>query len=195
MIVGKSQWNLAIRTARYDKLWLGVLSSNEDVAMYTMAVIGFYMEFTKSLSYLVFYIFGYALNDRLEMLTSLVESEGEQAESAVKIISPSSKGLSTGGIRRLRGMLVKLLAIHRDFSSATQFMLLVQTMASTVITCFAVYYIFYNVSIFKLLRWKENPTNLYVSALFMVTTAELLILANCGEALSEKVRILFKMFD
>ena len=79
-----------------------------------------------------------------------MESESFFQAYTIKVISTSRETLSPPEICRLRDLMLKLLAIHQDFSSVSKFLRLVKKVASTAISCFAVYLLVYSVSIFKL---------------------------------------------
>ena len=158
--------------------------------MYIIAVSGFYMEFVKNIAYVLFYVLAYALNSRIQQLTRSIQHKGFSQVDTIKVIGSSREGLSPTEMFRLRDLLLKLLAIHQDFSRASEFLLLVETIASTVITCVSVYLIYSSVRISELLSFHGD---MLMCAVLLVKTIDLLILGDCGEVLERSVRNYLKV--
>ena len=194
VLIGKSQWDMAKKPVGLEKFWLRIVSSDDEVVMYIIEIGGFYMEFIKSVACVLFYILGYALNDRIQLLTRSVENEGLSQVYSIKAIATSCEGLSAARVRRLRELLLNLLAIHQEFSSASEFLLLVQTVNATVLTCFSVYVVYYTASISKLQGWHGDMRDAYSSVALLVMITDLLILGNCGEVLGRNVWNCLKTF-
>ena len=193
VLMGKAQWTLAAIVTWQSDLWLkSVSSNNEDVVMYTIASVGVYGEAVNSATILILYVIGHALNRRIRLLTLFIENEGQAllTMKAIKVALHGSKVPRTDettGIWIVRDMVVKLLDIHKDFSSASEFMLLVKITVSTVLTCFSVFHAYEKLSIYRLLTWQEEIEGAYMFMLLTVTVINLFMLANCGEVLSRNV--------